>query len=141
MAANAMSFSMGRGRPARSRFARQVVQSRRGRWSCSANKVRHRWPTVRLTASGVAIIVQGADDSSTPELAWLLSNAVVHHAVTPARLLLIANHPGPRPAACCARSAGIQSSPGRGSRALTHWKYPPDYGPLSWIEVARGRHR
>jgi hypothetical protein len=40
---------------------------------------------------GVVIIVPGADDWSAPELAWLLSNALVHRPGLPVRLLLTAS--------------------------------------------------
>lgn len=46
---------------------------------------------VPADAAGVVIIVAGADDWSTPELAWLLSNIVVHRRDMPARLLLTAS--------------------------------------------------
>ncbi|GIE32780.1 hypothetical protein Ait01nite_058250 [Actinoplanes italicus] len=46
---------------------------------------------VPADATGVVIIVAGADDWSTPELGWLLSNTVLHRPELPARLLLTAS--------------------------------------------------
>lgn len=40
---------------------------------------------------GVVIMVGGADDWSTPELTWLLSNGLVHRPDTAVRLLLTAS--------------------------------------------------
>jgi hypothetical protein len=46
--------------------------------------------TVPADASSV-VILSGADNWSTPELAWLLSNAVVHRRRMPARIPLTAS--------------------------------------------------